>query len=580
MSNGRRARYPSSEIIPDAAQTIWALIERGHTRRTFLKSLFALPLFAGTDLLGLPAHAQTNGFRSVPLGRADAVVVPSNYVATAILPWGDPIHPGGPRWNGSKNTAQEQEQQIGMHHDGLQFFPLTPGNSTRGLLAINHEYVSPMELLGATQIEPLDSAHTSKAMAAVGMSVVEIELQSGVWRPVANSKYSRRISGTANFEFSGPAVGLLPKRSSGTWANCGSGITPWGTYLSCEEDSHNRQKSNQPADEIGWVIELDPYDPSATPTKRTAMGRMEHENAAHVVAKDNRVVFYMGNDNRFECIYKFVTAKPYTPGNAALNRNLLDSGTLYVAKFEADGVGRWIAMQHNTGALTAANGFPSQAYVLAHAGKAGRTLGGTPMDRPEWMAVHPLDKSVYVALSFNQRRGESGQKPVDSANPRRNNLDGHIIRFVEDKSDPLAETFRWEIFLLAGSPAFGEAARIGNIRGDSFSCPDTVAFDALGRLWVASSYGTDRPEYAAQGNSSLFLCDTASRAVKRFMVGPPGCEITGFTTTPDLKTAFVNVQHPGEGGIGTSHWPHGDPSRPARSATVVIQKSDGGVIGS
>jgi uncharacterized protein len=578
MSQGRKAQFATTGSTPIAGQCFEDILNASVTRRTVIQSLFALPLFASG--LARALGPVSMNFSGVPISSADQVIVPKGYVATPILPWGEPIRAGGPAWRGSENTPSEQEQQIGMHHDGMHFFPSSESPNTRGVLALNHEYVNRTDLFGAAASNRTGLLQTQKSLAAVGISVLEIELVNQQWKLMGNSALNRRISGSTTIDVSGPAVGYLPATMQGTTANCGANATPWGTYLSCEEDTRNRYEETQSPEHVGWVVEIDPRNPNARPIKRTAMGRMEHENAAFSVGPNNRVAFYMGNDNRFECIFKFVTARPYAPGNPQANSTLLDHGTLYVARFDAGGVGRWIALTQGKDKLTEANGFPSQGYVLAHAGKAGRTVGGTLMDRPEWITVDPRDKSVYVSLSNNARRGESGRAPVDAANPRARNVDGHIIRWMEDRNDPTAETFRWEVFALGGHATSAEANRIGSTRGDALTCPDTLQFDALGRLWIASSYPAGAIDYAAFGNSALFVCDTASRTVKRFMTGPVGCELTGFTATPDLSTVFVNVQHPGEARAGSSTWPHGNAALPPRSATVAIRRSDGGPIGS
>jgi hypothetical protein len=365
------------------------------------------------------------------------------------------------------------------------------------------------------------------------------------------------------------------------------------------------------------VVEIDPFDPDSTPAKRTALGRIKHEGAALSIAPDNRIVFYMGDDERNEYVYKFVTNRPYNPDDREANFGLLDSGTLYVAKFNADNSGEWLALVHGQNGLTPENGFADQAEVLVKTRQAADRAGATMMDRPEWIAVHPKTKEVYVTLTNNSRRGTtppssnkpdgttsaaSARPPVDASNPRAANNHGHIVRWRETGNDPTATTFNWDIFVLAGDPQSAVETNQGNIRGDIFSAPDGLWIDERGILWIQTDMSTSamynpdpkfttaikNTEWQNFGNNQMLAADPSTGEIRRFLTGPVGCEVTGVVSTPDGKTLFVNIQHPGEPLSGSqsvnaannvtfySSFPDG--GRP-RSCTVVITKNDGGVIG-
>jgi secreted PhoX family phosphatase len=351
---------------------------------------------------------------------------------------------------------------------------------------------------------------------------------------------------------------------------------------------------NEP-NRFGWIVEVDPMDPTSTPVKRTALGRAVHEGAWVAVTRDGRAVVYSGEDARFEYIYKFVSRdriRPATPGVTAAqaNRELLDHGTLYVARFGADGRGQWIPLQHGQGPLTAANGFADQGEVVIKARQASDLLGGTKMDRPEWVAIDKTSRWVYCTLTNNSQRGAEGRPGVDAANPRANNTMGHIIRWRED-GDFDGERFDWSHLVLAGDAANERAEARGNLRGDAFACPDGLAFDPRGVLWVQTDIGSGalhQGEMQRLGNNQMLALDAASGEFRRFLTGPVGCEITGATWTPDGRTLFVNVQHPGESPGSRSdpdhpdrhsNWPEGRPGARPRSATVVVQRRDGGIIG-
>jgi secreted PhoX family phosphatase len=575
------------------------------------------------------ASSRLLGFKSIPVSTADTIVVPEGYIAQVIAAWGEPVGLSGENAafkEDASNTAAEQAVQLGMHHDGIHYF--AQNGSTSGLLVMNHEYTDD-GLLHKDGMQTWNLEKVRKAQAAHGVSVIEIEQKNKQWQIVRPSPWARRITATTPMAVSGPAAGhelmrtaadASGRRVLGTINNCGSGITPWGTYLTCEENfinyfsggdnpsAHERRwglrkggagyrwhefderfdavKNPNEPNRFGWVVEIDPNNPSHTPVKRTALGRAAREGATVAVTKDGRAVVYMGEDARFEYIYKFVSRDKIKPGGAAANAELLDHGTLYVAQFNEGGKGRWLALTHGQGPLTVANGFTNQGEVLIKARQASDALGATKMDRPEWIDI---DKQgwVYCTLTNNSNRGGDKQPGTDAANPRVNNTMGHIIRW-KDAGDFHGDTFEWNHFVFAGDPANERGDAKGNVKGDAFGCPDGLWTDARGVLWIQTDMSTSamgKGDLARLGNNAMLAADVTTGEIRRFLTGPAGCEITGATATPDGRTMFINIQHPGESPsersdpkepTKISKWPSG--GRP-RSATVVIRKADGGVIG-
>ena len=508
MEDSNRSANPSIHEVSDPAR----------------RRVLTLALGAAAGALYGPAFAAEAprlGFRAVPASRADTVTVPEGYVAEAIAPWGEPVGVPGrmPAWKpDASNTATEQALQMGMHHDGIVYVPLD--GSRRGLLVMNHEYVDD-GLLFPDGVHGWDAEKTAKAQAAHGVSVIEVERHEDGWRMVRPSRYARRFTASTPFALGGPAAGHPLMRTQadsagrlvlGTVNNCASSLTPWGTYLSGEEnfadyfiggaerddDQRRWGMREQPYTlwhrtdarwdarrhpnefhRFGWIVEIDPLDPDSLPVKRTALGRAAHEGAWVAVTKDGRAVVYSGEDAAFEYIYKFVSRDRIAPGGARANRELLDHGTLYVARFDADGRGRWLPLVHGAGPLTAANGFADQGAVLIRSRQASDLLGATKMDRPEWLAIDPQHGTVYCTLTNNAARGADGRPGVDAANPRANNTMGHIIRWQED-DDFDATGLRWDHFVLAGDPANARPQARGNVDGDPFGCPDGLAFDPRG----------------------------------------------------------------------------------------------------
>lgn len=510
---------------------------------------------------------------------------------------------------------------------------------------------------GADGSRPVED-EVRKEMASHGVGIVELEKHQGTWR-VAKSKLNRRITAQTPMEIAGPARGsnLLktkysPKgtRTRGTVNNCANGYTPWNTYLTCEENwagyfyntvttgrprEHSRygvpssaastygwgtrpedryarfnatpttpdfydtqgalQDYRNEPNNYGWVVEIDPFDPKSTPKKRTALGRFGHEGAWVAPAKVGKpIVVYMGDDSRGEYMYKFVSKKPYAPWEAC-GDDYLDEGTLYVARFNDDGTGVWIALQFGSNGLTPANGFASQADILVNTRSAADYVLATRMDRPEWADVDERTGYVYLTLTNNSARGSAAQ-PVGGANPRAGNPDGHIVRWRETRGQYWETQFTWDIFVFGGptlqtiqslgavAPYNGNPAYAAQVfpgtdnqaylgEDGTFNSPDGLWIDSLtGLVWIQ----TDGYSNAARGfgNQQMLAANPDTGVVKRFLVGPLGCELTGVTVTPDRRTMFANIQHP-EG-----QWPNINGETRPRSATLVITKDDGGVIGS
>jgi secreted PhoX family phosphatase len=597
-------------------------------------SFFGLPALAG------PTGRAAIGFTPIGVSSDDAVHVPDGYTVQLLYAWGDPISNGPAFRADAGNSAAEQAEQAGMHHDGMHFFPWVVNgqpSSTHGLLCINHEYTDD-GILHPDGMAEWSHDKTRKSQNAHGVSVVEVELGElgGAfrWQLVRPSAYARRITARTPIRIAGPAAGAPGMRTRddrrgnvvfGTLANCAMGHTPWGSYLTCEENFNAyfnglgeptadqkrygirangagfrwheydsrfdvATEANE-ANRFGWVVEIDPWQPAQAPVKRTALGRFKHECATVVLAGDGRVVVYMSDDEAFEYLYKFVSRDRFDAREPAAGGRLLDVGTLYVARFDADGKGRWLALQHGQHGLDEGSGFADQADILMRTRQAADVAGATKMDRPEWLAVDPQSGDVYCTLTNNRQR-----LTPEPGNPRAENIFGHIVRWREAQGDAAADTLDWDVFVLAGDPENPDPARRGNSKGDAFASPDGLWFDRAGRLWIQTDVSgsvLNRGDHQRFGNNQMLVADVASGEIRRFLTGPKGCEITGISATPDARNLFINVQHPGEvaGGrsspaapLAGSGWPANQfagvtGGRP-RSATLVIRRADGGVVGS
>jgi uncharacterized protein len=566
--------------------------------------------------------------------------VAEGYEIQVVIRWGDPVLTGAPAYSPNNLTAESQALQFGYNNDYLDYFPLPQNsrNSDHGLLCVNHEYTNTNLMFAGIGSGRAARGRTTKDQAAVeiaahGMSVVEVKRENGKWGTVLGSRLNRRITMNTPMQISGPAAGHIRMRTNGdptgkrvlgTLNNCAGGNTPWGTVITAEENFSNYfggeaaqtgpqassyrrygilregtyawsrhfdrfnldNEPNEP-NRFGWVVEFDPYDPQSVPIKRTALGRFKHEGATHAVSHDGRVAFYMGDDERFEYVYKFVTARPWNPSDIASNRDLMDEGTLFVAQFAAEGRMRWLALVHGQGPLTEANGFNSQADVVIEARRAADLVGATPMDRPEDVETNSVNGRVYVMLTNNNRRTP---EQVNPANPRARSLHGHIIEVIPpgagtDRVDHAATEARWEIFLAAGKPGHDPGTQYHRAISDSgwFSSPDNCAFDSKGRIWIATDGG---PENAGIADG-IWAADTSGygRALTRlFYQSPTGAEVCGPRFTPDERTLFIAIQHPGEDPGSTfespsTRWPDFVEGAPPRPSVIAIIKKDGGVIG-
>lgn len=790
--------HPANDVPlnPSVLPSIREVIAQTHlSRRRFLHSAVRAPLLAslgGLTMKGILSameqpkspvprpHPVSLGFQNVPpnvLPLADAVAVPPGYRVEVLVAWGDPIAHGAPTWlEDATQDASAQATQFGMHNDGMEYFPLpitpstAPASPTdRGLLCVNHEYTHEEVLHGAEGLQPpapMTLAKARKSQAAHGVSILEIQRVEGRWKVIRDSRFNRRITGNSRARLSGPAAGHDWLRSLryditdtasveigrndgltawGTLNNCAHGSTPWGTYLTCEENWNSyfalpkpdlnlphpphsqphldtvqgnarrygigpqgsgfrwhevdprfdlRQNPLEPH-LFGWVMEINPFDRHSTPVKRTALGRFKHESAQVALSpvpggRGYRVAFYMGDDERNEYIYKFVCAGIYDPDQPAAARDFLDEGVLHVARFTPHPSshpggfqGHWIPLLPDTDSVIEDVHVPGRrlklrelplfasptgndrdvlARILIQTRQAADAVGATMMDRPEWMALRtyfdpqatpgslptyndarPLE--IYCSLTNNNHRGGGGQypvtsvnpadgsaaagsshPPVDVANPRPDNLFGHIIRWREQDHQVTATLFEWDLFVLAGdsrskrtlnttapAPAYDPSTAlpalaltdvyrgtIGDVPPSSadFGSPDGLWFDPFGRLWIQTDHqGDGQGAWINLGSNVMCCADPVTREVRRFLTAPPQCEVTGITATPDARTFFVGIQHPGDQSKAAdpdefSAWPGSQfatnsageplpngPHRRPRSAVIVITREDGGVIG-
>ena len=610
------------------------MAERGLSRRRFLGASAAVGAVAFFSMAPMSqsiaaALASTRssllGFKAVSASTADTVIVPEGYQVERLISWGDPLFADALEFSNqvSNNTAANQKRQFGDNNDGMSFFPV---DKQTAILAINNEYTN-YELMFEHQGKNMTAADVHYAQAAHGVSVLTLVKQAQGWRFDQAGQFNRRIDANTPMRLSGPAKGhaLLRTKADpsgetalGTFNNCANGMTPWGTYLTCEENFNGyfgsdaqvdlspafsrygiaaedagyswykfdqrfdlAQEPNEP-NRFGWVVEIDPHNPNATPVKRTALGRFKHENAELVIAEDGRVVVYLGDDERGEHIYRFMSRNKYNPADQAANRDLLDEGELFVAKFNEDGSGEWLSLAHGQNGLTAENGFVSQADILIHARLAATQVGATTMDRPEWVSVHPHEPMVFCTLTNNKNRGLNDNQPVGGPNPRAENHYGQIVRWVPTAGQHTAQGFQWDLFLMAGNPtvhAGTDYAGSSHINADNmFNSPDGIGFDQAGRLWIQSDGNySNLGDFAGQGNNQMLCADPQTGEVRRFLTGPVACEITGLAFTPDQKALFIGVQHPGEE-LAPSHFPMGSNSVP-RSSVMIVTRIDGGIVG-
>ncbi|RUR31978.1 PhoX family phosphatase [Vreelandella andesensis] len=653
---------------------------------------------------GAKKTSLTLAFEAVQGSLTDAVVVPDGYVAQVLVPWGTPLNAGGSWQPDQHMTAERQAASVGMHHDGMDAFPLDADNASRRfILALNNEYIDQTALWapqgGPTNAKrgrrPAEESRTE--INAHGVTLVDVEKDAnGHWSHVPGSRYNRRLTSATVIELAGPVAGSdyvktrfspAGTQTRGTNNNCGHGVTPWGTFITCEENWPNvfvnhgqrfqddarigiptnksrygwdtsagdvseengefarfditprgeraEEDYRNEARTFGYQVEIDPYS-DARAVKRTALGRFRHEGCwLGKLEAGQPVVFYSGHDARNEYVYKYVSDAAWDPADAnrpgetydrlSIGSKYMDNGTLYVARFHADGSGEWLpltpsAETHDGRLLATALGLAEDdlAGVIISTCDAADLMGATPMDRPEWATVDPTSGEVYLTLTNNSKRSETSAAPTftnkgddvaqrgvgyetapaNAANPRANNGAGHVIRWRESR---LPNAFRWEVFVF-GAAANDADNHSGLTDMNQFASPDGLWFDqrddGQGILWIQTdnSYEgiadyTNDQLLAVVPNSldelqgaGPVINNSNQQQLKRFAVGPSGCEVTGIFATPDKTALFINIQHPG-------NWPADGSAltqdataaasgqvRP-RASTVVIQKRDGGQIG-
>ncbi len=650
------AREPSAVLFEEAEDnsanesrnpTIGDIIEERLSRRGVLSGMMGAGALVATVSStafftacseNSPSTTPTFSFDEVTAGVDNTHHVANGYNADVLIRWGDKVLKDAPEFNPTKQTAEAQATQFGYNNDFIGFLPLDDGNK-HGLLVINHEYTNE-ELMFPNASSALDGERFANMtaervaieMMAHGGSVIEIKQKNGKWHVVDDSNYARRITAETPMRISGPASGHEKMKTSydtsgkmvrGMINNCAGAMTPWGTWLSCEENFngyfwgrkfanksphaialqrygapseqyawgkfHDRFDISKEPNEVnrfGWVVEIDPRDPKATPVKRTALGRFKHEGAGNIINRDGRFVIYQGDDQKFDYVYRYVTRDKIDNTNPDANRDLLDHGTLYVARFNIDGSGIWLPLEHGQGPLTASSGFQNQGDVVINARLASDLLGATKMDRPEDIEANPKTNKVYVMLTNNTARTE---KTVDAANPRAKNAYGHIIEITPSGGDHVAPTFHWEILVRCGDPMVAEVGATFNpatsVNG-WFANPDNCVIDAKGRLWIATDGNSQSKTGRTDGVWAMETEGNQRGTSKLFFRCPRGAELCGPTLTPDIETFFLAVQHPGqsEGGGYSSfenpstRWPDFDSSMPPRPSVLAITKKGGGKI--
>lgn len=589
------------------------------------------------------------GFSPIAPTTQDAVVIPEGYEQGVVIRWGDPLFDDAPPFDFDKQTAAAQARQFGFNNDYAALLPVE-GAAMKYLLVVNHEYTTePMMFRGYDADEPTREQFDI-ALAAHGLSVVEVHGDSGSGTLTPRfGQYNRRITATTEFQVRGPAAGSDLLKTSvdptatkvlGTLNNCSGGTTPWGTVLSGEENFHqffaNAEQVSDPiaaqrlqrygvsggaserkwerfdtrfdlvrepheVNRFGYVIEVDPWDRDSTPVKHTALGRVKHESATIHVTDDGTVVAYSGDDERFDYIYKFVSATRIRPGRDAASRRenmkILDAGTLYVAKLTGDhpdridgsgklpseqgftGTGTWIPLldtEADGKGVSHVEGMSAEE-VAVFTRLAGDKVGATKMDRPEDIEPNPKTGKVYVALTNNDNRAEAGYPGVDEANPRTMNKNGQVLELVDDHA---GTEFTWSLLLVCGDPAAADTYFAGFDKSSvsPISCPDNVAFDPHGNLWISTDGN------ALGANDGLFAVAVEGDRrgeTKQFLSVPVGAETCGPIVQDNR--VLVSVQHPGESDNASidhpaSHWPDKGSAQP-RPSVVAVWKSDGGRIG-
>ncbi|WP_411892787.1 PhoX family protein [Yoonia sp. SDW83-1] len=608
---------------PAAATTDFdEVVEAAISRRGFLRGVVAYGSGAavmGSGLLyGTSVDAQTVsrfGFTPIPIATDGTVHVPEGYSWQSVAKWGQPLFSDAEPFDPQNAVGVASSDRVfGENTDGMEAFVV----GGRQVIAVNHEYVNtkinlPQNVDGV----PTSADDVLTLQNMQGVTVMEVAEGPDGWDIVVDSDLNRRITHNTPMTLAGPAAGhpLVQTAADpagttalGTMNNCGAGKTPWGTYLTCEENFNGYFGSTDPEFErpedyarygiglegryayekyderfdisqnpneprrFGYIVEIDPSDPNSTPIKHTALGRFKHENAATVIAPDGRVVVYMGDDERGEFMYKYVSNGVYTPGGPT--SELLDDGQLYVAKFDNDLTGKWVALTPEATGM-------DEAEIAIFSRVAASKVGATTMDRPEWVAVNPVAAEGYCCLTNNRNRGVKSNAggdptPVNGPNPRAENNYGQIVRWYPSNDDHGSDTFTWDLYVMAGNPTvhddkYGGSPNINE--GNLFNSPDGMMFDSTGLLWIQTDGNDSNADgFAGMGNNQMLAGDPATGQIERFLTGPQGSEVTGLTWSADRRTMFVGIQHP------DAPFPDGEGVLP-RSTIIAIKRADNAPVG-
>ncbi|WP_104180740.1 PhoX family phosphatase [Arthrobacter sp. B0490] len=563
-----------------------------------------------------PGGAQANALAFNAIAPVDALVddmtVPQGYGWKPVIRWGDPLFRTSPTFDADKQTAAAQALQFGYNCDYTDVLEIAGSKGRRAVLFANHEYTNENIM-----VPPTTPAAEVRGIgkAAHGLSVVELERKNKnkPWSYVQGAPLNRRYLTTTAYEVTGPAAGsdLLKTKDDpagrsilGTLGNCAGGTTPWGTILSGEEnfngyfvatgtsdgdrrygitskptargweideprwDTRNAGYENE-KHRFGYIVEVDPFDPTSTPKKHSALGRFKHEGANVTVAGDGRVVAYMGDDERFDYLYKFVSKNKVQPGTSPAarraNMTLLSEGSLYVARFQGnsvaeingsgtlpsdgafDGVGEWLPLLVDNESVVAGM---TAAEVSVLTRIAADKMGATKMDRCEDVEPNPRTGKVYVACTNNTNRGVGTNAVADEANPRTANRDGHVVELTEAGGNATGTRFTWNLLLVCGDPARNPSTYFAGYPKDKvspISCPDNVAFDSAGNLWISTD-GQPSTVGFADGLFKVGLEGAERGRVQQFLAVPREAETCGPVIHDQDGSVFVAVQHPGEEG--------------------------------
>lgn len=621
--------FPRPEV-----QEFDRVVERAISRRGFMGGVLAFGSGAavmGTAFLkgttAKAAQASRFAFEQLAPQTDGTVHVPEGYSWDVLVRWGDPLFSDAPAFDPATGIPTEGSDRVfGENTDGMELF----NKGDVELLVVNSEYTNNDINLSHTEDGiPTSADDVLRLQNFQGVSVLEVTEGEEGWSVVVDSPYNRRITHNTPMTLDGPAAGhdLLKTeadptgtRSLGTFNNCGSGRTPWGTYLTCEENFNGyfgataglpeggmlaegykrygisaegwdynyhvhdarfdvSTNPNEPH-RAGYIVEIDPWNPDATPVKHTALGRFKHENAACALTPEGRLVVYMGDDERGEFMYKWLSRDIYVPGGDT--STLMSEGQLFAAKFNDDLTGSWIALTPESTGMEAAE-------IAVFTRTAASAVGATTMDRPEWIAVNPTAVEAYCCLTNNSRRGATNEDgtirtnaggdamTVNAPNPRATNDYGQIVRWKPHGDDHGKATFDWDLYVMAGNPTVhkeGPYAGSANINeGNLFNSPDGMQIDSTGLIWIQTDGDDDNEgDFAGMGNNQMLAGDPATGEIRRFLTGPKGSEVTGLTWSADRRTMFVGIQHPG------APFPDGDGSLP-RSAIVVVKRDDEALVG-